>query len=93
MELAKLTFPTIHLNGTSAEQPTEDYVNSVQAVDAAIAAVHKMEFHSRDYYVVPGSFPIARAEHIARLEKLQSVRDELMAIAEHCAQFRKEDRS
>lgn len=85
-----MTLPTIHLNGTSADMLTEDYLAAANAVQLAVRALCKIEFHGRDYYVQPGdAFAVARVEHQSRLDRLRSVESELLAIASHCALFRK----
>lgn len=50
-----LTMPVIHLNGTSAEDLLEGYVEAKRAVDAAYDAVMKSNPNGRDYYLKPGT--------------------------------------
>lgn len=77
--------PSIHLNGTSAESLFKDYLGAYEAVSHALDALQKIPPHGRDYYVQPGDpYPAARAEHDARLQKLQDVKDDLEALALHC---------
>lgn len=79
-----LTLPTIHRNGSSAESLREEYLAAYMATNAAIEAIQKVDFNQRDYYPVEGSWEKARAEHIARLQTLKTISDELMTITEHC---------
>lgn len=82
MSNATLTVPTIHLNGSGAESLREGYIDAYQAVEAAIQAVMAAAPHGRDYYVQPGdAYEAARAEHVSRLARLLTVKDELEALA------------
>ena len=77
-----MTFPTVHLNGTSAETLIEGYCNARTAVMAAQDALAQIEFNARDYYVKgPDAYPAARKEHTARLAALAKIADELLQIA------------
>lgn len=87
--MSNITLPTVHLNGTSAEMLFRDYFAAAEAVFAAKEAIAKIEFHSRDYYPVPGSWEKARKEHRARFDKLEEVRKELDEIAAHVYKFKK----
>jgi hypothetical protein len=80
----KPTLPTIHLNGTSPKDLLDGYRNAMDAVGAAQAALCKIEFNARDYYVVPGSWEAARAEMKVRFEALEKIYVELTEIATHC---------
>jgi hypothetical protein len=82
--MSALVYPTIHLNGTSAETLREDYVNAMRAIQDAIEAVEKIEFHMRDYYVIDRAWPVALEQHRERIKKLHSVKIEMEAIAVHC---------
>ena len=81
-----MIFPTIHRNGTAAEDLLTDAIDACDALRAAIAAVQKSGPNARDYYVQPaGSFTRAQEEHIDRLHRLESVLRELEALAEHAS--------
>jgi len=73
--------PTIHLNGTGKEDLIKQVREAHSAVCEAIDKLYGMAPHGRDYYP-QGDFAYAeaRTEHLARLEPLQSVRDELMDL-------------
>ncbi len=76
-----LAVPTIHLNGTSKESFRKDLGNAHESIRNAIDALLAMAPHGRDYYVQgPDAYGVARREHEARIEKLSSVRDEVLAI-------------
>jgi hypothetical protein len=79
-----LVLPTIHLNGTSKEVLFEDLSNALYAVTLAMEAVQATAPHGRDYYTQSGNaLQQALAQHASRLHSLQTVYDELEAIAEH----------
>jgi len=80
-----MTKPTIHLNGTSAEDLLQGYRDAAAAVADATTAIGKIEFNARDYYPVEGSWQSARAEMDARLRALAALHAELMEIAIHCS--------
>lgn len=78
--------PTIHLNGTSAEALALQYDNARQAVNLAIRTLQDACPNQRDYYMrAPEVWRAAWTEHELRINKLVTVRDQLQALAEHCA--------
>jgi hypothetical protein len=78
-----MMIPTIHLNGTSRQELLDGYVVALNAVRDAIIAVGNACPNGRDYYVQgPDATQKARGEHLLRLVRLMSVRDELYEIAE-----------
>ncbi len=80
-----MTYPTVHLNGTSRNSLVDQYQNAANAVRTAIDTVAQNGPHGRDYYVVDGAFEAARKEHQARLDKLRSVLHEIDDILDHIA--------
>jgi hypothetical protein len=78
--------PTIHLNGTSRDELLRQLTTAGGALRKAIGALSDAAPHGRDYYP-QGSSAItkATAEHVSRLSRLQSVYEELEALAEHVA--------
>jgi hypothetical protein len=79
-----LILPTVHINGTSKAQLFEDLSTALYAVQAAKEAVQAAAPNGRDYYPQAGNaLQQALAKHAARLHALQTVYDELEAIAEH----------
>lgn len=79
-----ITLPTVHMNGTGKQDLFEANVSAAEAVLTAMEILAKAAPHERDYYVQgDGAFKAARQEYAARMDKLRSVRDELMCIAEH----------
>lgn len=78
-----LKTPTVHLNGTSREELLMQLKNAYYALGKTIEAVYRAAPHGRDYYP-QGDDAINEAikEHKSRLERLSSVRDELMTIWE-----------
>jgi hypothetical protein len=79
----EITLPVIHLNGTSASMLAREYSEAGVAVLNAIETLSKVEFHSRDYYVAPGTWEKARAEQQERFRQLHQIKEELFAISAH----------
>jgi len=73
--------PIVHLNGTLRESLCLDYDNARIAVDDAIKAITNIEFNARDY--ARGDWNSAVAERKQIFQKLEEVRDYLMARAIH----------
>lgn len=69
-----MIFPTVHLNGSSAETLANDYTTALEALRAAQGALATTAPNARDYYVQDaGAFDRARHEHLRRVEALQDV--------------------
>lgn len=80
----KLTFPTIHTNGTGKDMLFGDYTKAWDAINAAIDAIRAIEFNARDYYPQgPGAWEAACKEHYARIDKLTTARDQIGEILAH----------
>ena len=78
--------PLVHMNGTSAKDLLEQFVDACHALREAIAAVNETAPNQRDFYTLPETaWAQARAEHEARLHRLHSVLAELDGIAENVA--------
>ena len=82
-----MTLPTIHLNGTHPAQLLEDLNTAHGALQAALAAMRLWAApNGRDYYPQGGdAFRNAVAEHESRLERLDSVMQEIDALREHAS--------
>lgn len=81
-----ITFPTIHLNGTSADDLLEQQCNAMSAIRDAITAVSNAGPNGRDYYPQGlQALQQATEQFRARLQKLQDVLTEIEQIAEHIA--------
>lgn len=80
----KQAVPTVHLNGTSKGELLRQLQEAGHAVLLARDAVCQAAPNARDYYVQPedGAYNRARDEHYARIQRLQSVYDELSEIAD-----------
>lgn len=82
--------PTVHLNGTSADDLVEGYCKAQRAICKALITMGDICPHGRDYYPQGDqAYDQARAEHSDRVTRLQSVVAELEQLAEHCANFRR----
>lgn len=77
-------FPIVNLNGTSAESLIEDTLRAIRALRLALTKMGEAHPHGRDYQVHGGAMLLASAiqDHESRLKRVQSVIDELTAIAE-----------
>lgn len=71
-----MIFPTVHLNGSSADTLAGDYTTALEALRAAQGALATTAPNKRDYYVRAdgdAAFDAARHEHLRRVEALQDV--------------------
>ncbi len=81
--MARLTVPTVHLNGTSREALMDAYTQAHDRLSEAWLAVGETAPNARDYYVQgPGAYRAAVLEHSDRLDRLRAVRDEIGQILE-----------
>ena len=81
MTETKLTLPTIHLNGTSAEALMEGYQKAYEAVSDSILVVARAYPNGRDYYPQGNeALPAALLEHDRRLMLLNVVAKELETL-------------
>ena len=79
-----MTFPTIHLNGTSGADLQDQVTDAILALHTAIKSLQAAGPHGRDYYVQRDvtAFAQAQQQHEDRLARLWAVRAELVAISE-----------
>jgi hypothetical protein len=81
--------PTLHLNGSAADNLIDDLANTTAALREAL---RKMEFaapNARDYYPQgDGAFRAAMVEHVARVERVRAVLTEYESIFESVADQR-----
>jgi len=78
-----MMFPTIHLNGTSGDDLLSQTTDALIALADAIKALQSMGPHGRDYYVQgPRVIDAAMGEHLARIEKLEAVQDDVRAVSQ-----------
>ena len=80
----EITLPVIHLNGTGAKTLLEDNVAASEAIRNALSVIHKVEFHSRDYYP-NDSWEKARKEYLDRIRALQEAQNYFMEVAFHAS--------
>lgn len=72
--------PSVHSNGTNAQNLRSGYEAAADAVRSAIEWTQAVEFNARDYYVQgPGAWDAALAERSANLQKLADVLEHLEA--------------
>ena len=80
---AKLTAPTVHLNGTSGNELADGYMKAAVAIQTAIEAIYETYPNERDYYLQePGAHARACNEAIERAKRLICVRDAMLGLYE-----------
>lgn len=82
--------PTVHLNGTSKQSLLDGWEEAYTALTLALDKLAQAAPNGRDYYPqdVAGQRPAlykAQDEHRARMQKVQSVMDDLQALCEAVA--------
>jgi hypothetical protein len=81
-----MTIPTIHLNGTAAQDLFAALEEAHIAILDAEAKLRATAPNGRDYYVQgPEALYKAQDEHYARCQKLAEVRGDLIALMEGIA--------
>lgn len=81
-----LVKPAINMNGTAASDLLDGYIKAMNAIQAASNAVARTSPNGRDYQTVhPDNLRHAMLQHSQRLQKLDAIRAELGALAEHAA--------
>lgn len=77
-----MMIPSVHLNGTSKQELLDGYVNAATALRHALVVVRATAPNGRDYYPQGAeSIRQAEREYSARIEKIDLIVDELMALA------------
>lgn len=80
-----MQLPQINLNGSTGMELASQYQEAADAIAKAVNLMSAIP-HGRDYQTLPaGSFEKAREEMIQRVMPLIIARNELFAIAIHCA--------
>jgi len=77
--------PIIHLNGSSKASLIKVYEQAAFAIGESVDYLQDTAPDSRDYYVSPDptAFSEATKEHLARMEKLNSVMKEMDEMIEY----------
>lgn len=79
-----MLLPSVHLNGTSVKTLIDDCKQAADAARALEVSLRAMSPNARDYYPQgDGAFLRARAEHLARIEKVSSVTKDLAEMYEY----------
>jgi len=77
----KIALPSVHLNGSGRIPLFEQHHKAYMAIQEAIVAMREATPHDRDYYVQgPDVGPQSRREHLARIEALEGVLDDVGRI-------------
>ena len=88
MKTNKAVLPTIHINGTSAQDLTDGYTQARRAAQDAMTALSQVEFNSRDYYPQGQmAWLDAVRERQELFNKLSQVSAALYEIEIHCSDF------
>lgn len=70
--------PTVHLNGTSRESLIEALCEASNKLDEAYRAIKQTAPNGRDWYPQgPDALKQATSEHMARLARVDAVKDEI----------------
>ncbi len=75
--------PTIHLNGTSAKELTEQLKNAYLSLTEASQKLRQTAPNMRDFYVQTNShqnYEFARIEHFDRLKRIEDIKQELVEL-------------
>jgi hypothetical protein len=77
-----LAIPTIHLNGSSKKELIDDLKDATYSLRVSKIKLSKTMPNARDFYVQkdPYAYQIAQEQHEDRLNRLESVYEELQAI-------------
>jgi hypothetical protein len=82
--IAKMTYPTVHLNGSGKENLLGSYMEAQEAITKAVHTLEEHAPNARDYYVQgDGAFEKAREEHMKRVYRIYDVRLEIEAIIDY----------
>lgn len=77
-----LAIPTVHLNGTSANELLSQLKDAYSAVRQATEKLQRAAPHGRDYYVQNDrAYTLAREQHDQRLKALTDIASDLESIA------------
>jgi hypothetical protein len=82
--MATRVFPIVHLNGTSKRELIDQACEAGRALRAAYDACSNAAPNARDYYLREGSFGLAQAAHVARMNALSEQIAFFQALAIHC---------
>ena len=77
--MADPILPIVHLNGTSRAALIDQRVEAGRAVREALDKLHEMAPNGRDYFLKPGLFEQARAQHERRAAALRALFNEIEA--------------
>ncbi len=78
-----LVYPVVNMNGTSRDSLLENLLKTTSILQVAIDRLRECMPHGRDYQTVDSKlYGKARDQHIKRIEAVDSVRQELLIIAD-----------
>jgi hypothetical protein len=85
--------PTIHLNGSGAENLLNQYHDCWEALDTAVKVLCRSRPHGRDYYpqdnggILGPTYMAARNEHENKIQQLESMLKDFAKLAQHVQRF------
>jgi hypothetical protein len=82
--------PTVHMNGTSAEELIKQLRTARRAMQAAFETLREASPNARDYYPQGGVWGAVQDEWDARFEKVRSVIEDLTLMEESVYEQKKE---
>jgi hypothetical protein len=81
-----MQLPQINLNGSDGMDLASQYQDAANAIEHAINLMGRIP-HGRDYQTLPdGAFTTARREMLERINPMITAREEMLALANHCAE-------
>lgn len=84
--MTALQMPHVHLNGTGKQTLIDDLSSASDALNAAYAALKRTAPNCRDYYPIgAAAMDAAQRQHFDRLKRLDEIKAEIDAMAEHVA--------
>ncbi len=82
--MTTLQMPMVHLNGTGKLSLLGQLSDASDALNAAYDAIKRAAPNGRDYYPLgPDAMQAATDQHLDRLQRLDAIKAELDAMAEH----------
>jgi hypothetical protein len=76
-EAVQVVLPIVHLNGTGCETLVNQRLSLYHALQNAIEKLRQMAPNGRDYYVQPGLYEQALAQHDRRMAVLGAMLQEI----------------
>ena len=82
----QLTYPLVHMNGTSKEDLLDGYQKAWEALSRASDALAATSPHARDYYPKENGnreYGYAYRQHLDRMCAIEVIMDEILMMTRH----------